>query len=229
MDEIDKRLGEAGERWRASQPLPPPIDPGSLTAATGNGAGGVLVSLAAGLAGAAIVLATAGLAAQFGIWPGAASPDVGATSSDAGASAPDRCSVTRPDPAFVPPAPYPEVAPPLYESDWFGSAELWTMIDRDGEVWNHFPRGPDGLSEKTFWWTTDWAVPSDGPESGITVVGTRLDGPGTFTSGPGTNAHRDDFGEAMLVGVEIPTPGCWQITATYGDAVLSYVVWVTYD
>ena len=73
-----------------------------------------------------------------------------------------------------------------------------------------FPRGPDGLSEKTFWWTTDWAVPSDGPESGITVVGTRLDGPGRDRR-TGTNAHRDDFGEAMLVGVEIPTPGCWAI------------------
>jgi hypothetical protein len=31
----------------------------------------------------------------------------------------------------------------------------------------------------------------------------------------------------MLVGVEIPTAGCWQITASYRDAVLSYVVSVT--
>ena len=51
--------------------------------------------------------------------------------------------------------------------------------------------------------------------------------PGTFTAGPATNAARDDFGEAMLVGVEIPSPGCWQITASYGDAILSYVVSVT--
>ena len=33
----------------------------------------------------------------------------------------------------------------------------------------------------------------------------------------------------MLVGVEIPSPGCWQITASYGDAILSYVVSVTDD
>lgn len=66
------------------------------------------------------------------------------------------------------------------------------------------------------------------PEPAITVVGTRLDGPGTFTAGPGTNASAD-FGEAMLVGVEIPTAGCWQITASYRDAVLSYVVWITDD
>jgi len=229
MDEIEERLGEAGERWRASQPLPPSIDPASLAAATGNGAAGVLVSLVAGVAAAAVVLATAGLAVQFGIWPGAESPNVGASSSDGGASAPGSCSVTRPDPAFVPPAPYPEVAPPLYESEWFGSAELWTMIHRDGEVWNHFPRGPDHLFVKSFWWSLAWAGSRDDPTPGITVAGTRLDGPGTFTSGPVTNAQRDDFGEAMLVGMEIPSPGCWQITATYGDAVLSYVVWVTYD
>ncbi len=69
----------------------------------------------------------------------------------------------------------------------------------------------------------------DEPVPALTVVGTRLDGPGTFTAGPATNAARDDFGEAMLVGVEIPSPGCWQITASYGDAILSYVVSVTDD
>ena len=139
------------------------------------------------------------------------------------------CSVTRPDPAFVPPSPYPEVAPPLYESEWFGSAALWTMLHRDGEVWNYFPRGPDHLAVKSFWWSSAWAGARDDPTPELTVVGTRLDGPGTFTSEQVTNAQREDFGEAMLVGVEIPSPGCWEITATYGDAVLSYVVWVTYD
>ena len=33
-------------------------------------------------------------------------------------------------------------------------------------------------------------------------------------------------GEAMLVGIEFPTAGCWQLTAEYRDAVLSYVVWI---
>ncbi|GIU91454.1 MAG: hypothetical protein KatS3mg011_0360 [Acidimicrobiia bacterium] len=27
-----------------------------------------------------------------------------------------------------------------------------------------------------------------------------------------------------LVGLEIPQPGCWEITATYRDATLTYVV-----
>ena len=30
----------------------------------------------------------------------------------------------------------------------------------------------------------------------------------------------------MLVGIEFPTPGCWQMTAEYRGAVLSLVVWI---
>jgi hypothetical protein len=33
----------------------------------------------------------------------------------------------------------------------------------------------------------------------------------------------------MLVGIEIPTAGCWQITGQYRDASLSYVVRVEGD
>ena len=233
MDEIEKLLDEAGERWRASQPPPATIDPASLRRDTGSGARRLLVSFAAGAAGAALVLATVGIAAQLGLWPRVDEPNLGTAPSEAGASMPAAtgetgCSVTRPDPAFVAPSPYPAAAPPLYESEWFGSDALWTMLDRDGEVWR-FPQGPDHLAEKTFWWSLQSPGPAAEPEPAITVVGTRLDAAGTFTSGPGTNAARDDFGQAMLVGVEIPSPGCWQITASYRDAVLSYVVWITDD
>ena len=229
MDEIDKLLGEAGERWRALQPPSATIDPATL--ARGSGTGRLFASFAAGAAGAALVLATVGIAAQFGIWPSEEVPTIGNPPSEAGTSRPvatgdTGCAVTRPDPAFVAPSPYPAAAPPLYESEWFGSEALWTMLDRDGEVWR-FPVGPDHLSEKTFWWSLQWPGMRDEQQPEITVVGTRLDGPGTFTSGPGTNAQRDDFGEAMLVGVEIPSPGCWQITASYRGAVLSYVVLIT--
>jgi hypothetical protein len=30
----------------------------------------------------------------------------------------------------------------------------------------------------------------------------------------------------MLIGVAVPTTGCWRITATYRGATLSYVAWV---
>lgn len=230
MDEIDRLLEDAGKRWRASQPPPAIIDPAALRR-DGRRGGALIASFAAGAAGAALVIAAVAIVARLDLWPGVDKSRLGMAPSDAGASAPAAsgdvgCAVTRPDPPFVAPSPYPSVAPPLYESEWFGSRALWTMLDREGEVWR-FPQGPDHLFEKTFWWSVEWPGMRDEPQPGLTVVGTRLDGPGTFTAGPATNAGREDFGEAMLVGVEIPSPGCWQITATYGDAVLSYIVLVT--
>ena len=229
MDEIESLLDEAGRRWRASQLPPAPIDPASLSRT--GGPGRLVVSFAAGAAAATIVLATLAIAAQLDIWPSEEVPTIGNPPSDAGASMPAAtgdtgCAVTRPEPAFVAPSPYPAAPPPLYESEWYGSEALWTMLDPDGEVWR-FPVGPDHLAEKTFWWSVEWPGMRAEPQPGISVVGTRLDAPGTFTSGPGTNAQRDDFGEALLVGVEIPSAGCWQITASYRGAVLSYVVLVT--
>lgn len=133
------------------------------------------------------------------------------------------CPVTRPEPAFTAPLPSPAKPPANYRSDWFGTAELYTMLRPGGEVWRGLPHNPDGLIQKTFWWSANWPFRAE-PEPDITVVGARLDGPGRFEAGhPGTNASAD-FGVAMLVGVDIPTAGCWRLTATYRGAELSYVV-----
>ncbi len=140
MDEIDKLLDEAGAHWRASQPPPAPIDAVSLRRDGASRAGRLLRSLAAAAAGAAIVVAAVGIGGQLSIWPRVDEPNLGTAPSEAGATSQAAtddigCSVTRPDPAFVAPSPYPAAAPPLYESEWFGSDALWTMINRDGEVW----------------------------------------------------------------------------------------------
>ena len=62
----------------------------------------------------------------------------------------------------------------------------------------------------------------------ITVVGTRLDAPGSFRADTATNATAGT-GTAMLVGVTVPSPGCWLLTGTYLDASLSIVVEVKED
>lgn len=41
-----------------------------------------------------------------------------------------------------------------------------------------------------------------------------------------TNAFAADIQSTMLVGVDFPTLGCWEITGIYADAKLSFVVWV---
>lgn len=131
-------------------------------------------------------------------------------------SSPAACNVTRPAPPFAAPSPFP-AAPPNAAKAWYGSDALWAMLDRDGGV-----RHP-GDFQKTFWWSKNFAeeVPA------ITVTLTRLDGEGSYSFGPGTNATSADLGgTAMLVGVDIPGPGCWQLTARYRGAALSYVVWI---
>jgi hypothetical protein len=60
----------------------------------------------------------------------------------------------------------------------------------------------------------------------LKVTGRRLDGfaPPLLTLAA-TNAFPGPAG-AMLTGVYVPTPGCWQITGDYEGQKLSFVVWV---
>lgn len=140
---------------------------------------------------------------------------------------PSTCHLTKPVQPFVPPAgsSAPPRPPDYYDSEWYGNARLWTMLRHEGEIWFALPRGPDGFGQKTFWWSAEFDV-SHEPQPAISVTGRQLDGPGHFASpAPGTNAGAD-FGSAMLIGVSIPTIGCWRITATYRQASLSYIAWV---
>jgi hypothetical protein len=132
------------------------------------------------------------------------------------------CDPTRPKPAFRAPRPALATPPADYHSSWFGTARLWTMLDAGGETWRHLPPSAAGLAQKTFWWSSDWA-PRDEPEPAMTVTGRRLDAPGSFSFGPGTNATAD-FGTAMLVGIDVPATGCWEITGRYRTATLSFIV-----
>jgi hypothetical protein len=145
---------------------------------------------------------------------------------------PSTCPVTRPgEQTFTPPESYPANPPALYDAIWYGSDSLWTMLNPEGEVWNNLPyadnSGTSGRVQKTFWWREGYQQ-VDEPRPDILVTGQRLDKPGaTFSAGsPGTNGMRADIGSFMLVGIEIPTPGCWEITGHYEETTLSYVVWI---
>jgi len=104
------------------------------------------------------------------------------------------------------------------------------MLKPNGEVWSagDFPRSSGGpIPQKTFWFSVHFLGGSKESTPAIGVTGTRLDRPGPFRFGdPGTNAGAD-FGSAMLVGVDFPTVGCWQLTARYRGFELSYVVQIT--
>jgi len=68
---------------------------------------------------------------------------------------------------------------------------------------------------------------SPGDSQSIAVTGRRLDAPAPpLNVSRATNAYAEDIQSAMLVRVDFPTPGCWEITGRYAGSELSFVVFV---
>jgi hypothetical protein len=154
---------------------------------------------------------------------GASTPQVSTLTSS---GPPASCPITHPPGTpFVPPAPYPATPPSTYAGQfWYGTADLWTMLRDDG-TWSDLPLGERGYGQKVFWWREGYDMVAE-PNPELTVSGKRLDAPAMpLVASSATNAAAD-LGEAMLVLVEIPEPGCWEITGLYKGHELSFVVWV---
>ena len=137
---------------------------------------------------------------------------------------PESCPITTPqNPVFIPPSPYDSLG---FDGEfWYGSSSLWTAVRENG-VWEALPHNPEGYTQKVFWWR-DGYVWTEEPEPVLTVTGERLDASAPpLHASKATNASASDIGSAMLVGVDIPTLGCWKITGKYADTELSFVVWV---
>lgn len=131
------------------------------------------------------------------------------------------CAITFPTGDFTPPAPYPDR--PVGDGQvWYGTEDLWTVLPLDGEY------GP----RKSVWWSTHFQGGQAEPVPDITVTWRRLNGPEptaiTF-DGPGTNAYTDEEGWWMIAGLDPDMRGCWEVTATYRDAELSYTYWYEDD
>ena len=116
-------------------------------------------------------------------------------------------------PGFVPPSPYPP-APALTDAVWFGTPELWTVLELDG---THGPR-------KSVWWSQNFTGGVEEPTPDIAVTYRRLDEsvPPMVLGSPGTNAHTED-GWFMISGFEPQESGCWEATASYRGSELRYV------
>jgi hypothetical protein len=138
---------------------------------------------------------------------------------------PDTCHVTQPQtPRLVPPEPYPETDPS--GGFWYGTNELWTDLQPDGR-WYSLPKSEAGYGNKLAFWREGYSQTKE-PEPEITLSARQLDGDAIVEPVVyGTNAYHPDYGQFMMTGIELPTLGCWEITAEYRDATLSFVVWVT--
>jgi hypothetical protein len=144
-------------------------------------------------------------------------PAAAAATATSGRGVPASCPTTRPpDRPFVPPAPYPPTPPPLYgDVFWHGTDGLWTWLEADGTA---------RRSDKSFWWRDgyDWRTE---PSPRLLVTGRRLDAAAPAVSiADATNGFRDDIGAFMLVGLELPTGGCWELTGHYRGQRVRFVV-----
>ena len=93
-------------------------------------------------------------------------------------------------------------------------------------TWEALPHNPEGYTQKVFWWRNGY-VSTEEPEPELTVIAERLDAKAPLVyASKATNAYASDIESAMLVGVDLPTLGCWKIIGKYGGAELSFVVWV---
>ena len=186
----------------------------------------------AAMAGLAVIaIVTTGIVTARTPMP---STDIGPATAETPSPSPssrlvDGCPVTvPPQPAFVPPEPYPPE--PGFEAVWYGSADLWTSLDRNGAVWTGLPvgSGPHAVGDKTFWWSENFSTAKGEDFSGdtdITVTAVDLDGSSrtVVEKGGGPTFHRFSK-NSLLVGLGLPEPGCWEVTARYQGAELSYVL-----
>lgn len=143
--------------------------------------------------------------------------------AEVGEEPPATCPVTtRPVQPFTPPAPYPNGAP-YAGKFWYGSEALWTMLPVDGR-WDQLAHG-----EKVWWWRAGYDGTEE-PQPELSVTATRLDGeaPEAHSGTPATNGYHRDFHWAMLTGLEVSGPGCWQVTGRYRGETLSFVIWVAH-
>src|SRR5262249_52379382 len=113
---------------------------------------------------------------------------------------------------------------------FIGSEKLWTEIG-ESMIWEWRPHRPgheQDLTAKIFWFREDYDWRTE-PVPKLRVTGRRLDGPAPplmNPQGPATNAIIDTWRGAMLTGVWMPAPGCWEITGNYEGDKLSFNVWV---
>jgi hypothetical protein len=110
---------------------------------------------------------------------------------------------------------------------------LWIGPAVDG-IWRG-QRTEKGHRDKLFVWRDGYS-PIAEPQGRLVIQGRRLDEGGRGFSVAGTNAYLCDQQPcgstlapghwSLLAGVDIPTLGCWQLTASYGGDSLPFVVWV---
>lgn len=142
---------------------------------------------------------------------------------------PVNCRVTLPaDGVFEPPS---TVSVPSRTPDrfFFGNAGLWTVLPADGILRGSGPEKPGDFAyhDKSLWLRTHAPfLEQDGP---VSLEGKRLDGPGPsfIATYDGTSYPGEDGIAVIVMGMNVPVFGCWELTGHYKDQDVTFTIWVT--
>jgi hypothetical protein len=160
---------------------------------------------------------------------GQQNPSQGSLSSRTESDRPASCPLNpRPATTFVAPAPFPskDVPPDVFLS---GTEKLWTVVS-ESMVWEWSPHQPghekeaQPLTAKIFWYRVGYDPRMESFPK-LKATGKRLDGAGGPLVVQYSNAIMGDVA-AMLTGIYIPTPGCWEIKGDYEGDTVGFVVWL---
>jgi hypothetical protein len=112
---------------------------------------------------------------------------------------------------------------------WYGSDALWTALNFDGK-WKAGDYGNGTVyTTKLVFWTRDFDWRKE-LEPKLIVTGKRLDGNAPSVAEahastvfvPGNRPGMMPPG--MMTGLDIPTVGCWELTAHHGGHTLTFAV-----
>src|SRR5262249_47511478 len=131
------------------------------------------------------------------------------------------CPVTRPpSQPFVPPPPYwTDHGPNQF---WYGTESLWTLLGAEGV--GHVDKNGRYGTKLTYWRRGfDWRKEM---EPQLVIHARRLDRDAPVIDVAHANAVfvTGRAAAAMMTAIDIPTAGCWEITAKYKTQALSFVV-----
>jgi hypothetical protein len=128
-----------------------------------------------------------------------------------------------PNPVFVPPAPYPLSAPD--GQFWYGTDMLWTTLNIDGK-WHMQDNVLHGKGYRTklvfsrlgFDWHKEL-------QPKFIVTSKRLDAKAPLVPAEPANAvFLPCNAPAIMTAIDIPTAGCWELTARYNGQTLTFIV-----
>jgi hypothetical protein len=136
----------------------------------------------------------------------------------------ETCPVTKP-PAqpFIPPPPYWIDHSP--DQFWYGTESLWTLLGVPG-TWNihsNVSASEGAYTTKLTYWRRGFDWRRDKPE--LTVLAKRLDREAPIVAAdPASAVFVTTDKPAMMTGIDIPSVGCWEVTAQYQGNEPSFVI-----